>query len=673
MTDTLGPILQWLNTHPNLAGFATFVISAAESIAIIGTIVPGTVMMTAIGALAGAGIIPLWQTLFLAILGAIVGDGISYWFGRYFNNRLAYIWPFRSYPGLLLSGEAFFRKHGGMSVFIGRFVGPVRAMVPLVAGMLGMSPLRFTIANVTSAIGWAPAYMLPGILLGAASLELPPDIAVHVLLMAIALLFLIMFAIWLVKKILKLIGKQIDQMLTTIWEKLRTSSHFHLITKILKHRNPKKTHGQLTLAFYFIFTCCILLYLSVYILVFSSKDVFINNMLFHLFRSLRTPLLDNIMLAITFLGDKRVLLPVILILFGWFAYKKRWHTALHILALGVITAGGIEILKLLTHSPRPWGLVHNSENFSFPSGHTALTVAFYLGITLLLLKAFRIKSRRVTYYIVGIFIGIVSLSRLYFGVHWFTDILGGWLLGSAVVMLTALSYNRHPEKDLNPTGILLTLFLALVLSYSFSMYRDFDRLKADYVQVDWPVSTVNQTAWWNQLGKKLPLYRINRFGLSGQILNLQWIANLDDIKTILLQNGWELPAQNNLVSILHRIGDVESAEHLPLVPPLYLDKKPALELTKQLAGNKKLIVLRLWNSNVIIANSKQPLWVGSVEVVPRTYSWLFKRKQNQINLTTELLFSNKLKEYDIKQFTILLNRKGKARTEPMILIKPKKQ
>ncbi|MEO8964922.1 MAG: VTT domain-containing protein [Gammaproteobacteria bacterium] len=673
MTDTLGPILQWLNTHPNLAGFATFVISAAESIAIIGTIVPGTVMMTAIGALAGAGVIPLWPTIFWAILGAIVGDGISYWFGRYFNNRLAYIWPFRSHPGLLLRGEAFFRKHGGMSVFIGRFVGPVRAMVPLVAGMLGMSPLRFTIANVTSAIGWAPAYMLPGILLGAASLELPPDIAVHVLLMAIALLILIMFVIWLVKKILKLIGKQIDQMLTTIWEKLRTSSHFHLITKILKHRNPKKTHGQLTLAFYFIFTCCILLYLSVYILVVSSKDIFINNMLFHLFRSLRTPLLDTIMLTITFLGDKSVLLPVILALFGWLAYKKRWYTALHILALGVITAGGIEILKLLTHSPRPWGLVHNSENFSVPSGHTALIVAFYLGITLLLLKAFRIKSRRTIYYLLGIFIGIVSLSRLYFGVHWFTDILGGWLLGSAVVMLTALSYNRHPEKNLHPTGILLTLFLALLLSYSFSMYRDFDRLKADFVQIDWPVSTVNQPTWWNQLGKKLPLYRINRFGLSGQILNLQWIANLDDIKTILLQNGWEEPAQNDLASILHRVGDVESAEHLPLVPPLYLDKKPALEVTKQLAGNKKLIVLRLWNSNVIIANSKQPLWVGSVEVVPRTYSWLFKHKQNQINLTTELLFSNKLKEYDIKQFTILLNRNGKARTEPMILIKPKKQ
>src|SRR3989338_1157689 len=173
MSDVVSPLLQWLNANPEWAGVATFVISAAESVAIIGTIVPGSITMTAIGTLAGAGVIPLWATLFLAILGAVVGDGISYWMGHYFKDKLKNTWPFKNNPGLLDKGEIFVHKYGVMSVFIGRFVGPVRALVPLVAGMLGMKPLQFTIANVASAIGWAPAYMLPGILLGAASLELP--------------------------------------------------------------------------------------------------------------------------------------------------------------------------------------------------------------------------------------------------------------------------------------------------------------------------------------------------------------------------------------------------------------------------------------------------------------------------------------------------------------------
>src|SRR5689334_6478304 len=107
MSDIATPILEWLNTNPELAGLATFLISAGESVAIIGTIVPGTVMMTAIGALVGAGIIPFWSTLIWAILGAIVGDGISYWFGHYFKDRMHNVWPFRNHPNILASGEKF--------------------------------------------------------------------------------------------------------------------------------------------------------------------------------------------------------------------------------------------------------------------------------------------------------------------------------------------------------------------------------------------------------------------------------------------------------------------------------------------------------------------------------------------------------------------------------------
>src|SRR3990167_687848 len=122
MSDYVSPLLQWLNANPEWAGFVTFLVSAAESIAIIGTIVPGSITMTAIGALAGAGIIPLWETLIWATLGAIVGDGVSYWLGHYFNDKLRRVWPFRTNPGLLEKGEGFVHKYGVMSVFIGRFV-----------------------------------------------------------------------------------------------------------------------------------------------------------------------------------------------------------------------------------------------------------------------------------------------------------------------------------------------------------------------------------------------------------------------------------------------------------------------------------------------------------------------------------------------------------------------
>ena len=114
MSDIITPVLQWLNQHPQLAGLATFCISASESVAIIGSIVPGSLMMSAIGALAGAGIVPLWPIVIWAILGAIVGDGMSYWIGHHFKDRLRYIWPFKRYPNILESGERFFHAHGGL-------------------------------------------------------------------------------------------------------------------------------------------------------------------------------------------------------------------------------------------------------------------------------------------------------------------------------------------------------------------------------------------------------------------------------------------------------------------------------------------------------------------------------------------------------------------------------
>ncbi|HSW69685.1 MAG TPA: phosphatase PAP2 family protein [Gammaproteobacteria bacterium] len=673
MSDALSPILQWINAHPELAGLATFGISTAESVAIIGTIIPGTVMMTAIGTLAGAGIIPLWQTLIWAILGAIVGDGISYWLGRHFNERLPYLWPFRKYPALLENGETFFRRYGSMSVFIGRFVGPVRALVPLVAGMLGMAPIRFYVANILSAIGWAPAYMLPGILLGAASLELPPDVAMHVIFMLLMTVFLIMFAVWLIQRLLKLISRQIDQCLTWIWNRLSYSPYFKSITQLLKHHNPKKAYGQLILTFYFILASTAFLSLWLYISVNGSHDITINTVLFHFFRSIRTPNLDNMMLSITFLGEKRVLIPVVVILFSWLAFKKHWYTAWHVLALGILAAGGVFVLKNLAHSPRPWGLLHAPENYSFPSGHTTLTMAFYLGITFLLLQLSKIKYRQFFYYFIGFYILLVSFSRLYLGVHWFTDILGGWLLGLAVFIFVAISYNRRSEKNLKAKDILLIVLISLTFSYSINVYHTFTRLKESYTAVDWPIHTITLNSWWYQQGKHLPFYRVNRFGLSTQILNLQWLDDLTAIQTILLANGWQIPPPNDWVSVLHRVSDVNSAEHLPLVSPIYLDKKPSLVLIKRVNGDKKLFVIRLWDSRVVIQDSAKPLWVGSVEIVSRTYSWLFKRRQNAIALTPPLLFTNIPANYDIKEVTVHLNKSFRPQAQYMLLIKPKER
>jgi membrane protein DedA with SNARE-associated domain/membrane-associated phospholipid phosphatase len=673
MAEALNPILQWLNIHPHMAGLATFLISAAESIAIIGTIVPGTIMMTAIGALAGVGVIPLWSTIWWAIIGAIVGDNLSFFIGHHFKDGLRECWPFRRYPTLLGSGEKFFLKYGIMSVFIGRFIGPVRALVPIVAGMLRMKPIRYVTVSIIASICWAPIYMLPGILLGEAALEFPPDVAVHVVIVLLFSFLFIALCCWLVYKSFVLVRSQVNHLLTTIWERLKRSRYFYIFTLVLQHNNPAKTHGQLTLAFYFLVTCAAFLYLAFYIHYNNPADILVNNVLFYLFRSWRTPALDNLMLYVTLIGDKKVLLPAVLGIVMWLAYLKRWNTFWHALALLVLTCGGIVVFKHLVHSDRPWGILHSPETYSFPSGHTTFAMVFFIATALLLTQNQTRRWKRIIYFFTGLLVGIISISRIYLGAHWFTDVLGGWLLSSALLMFIAISFNRLPEQRFSTKRlsalVIMTIFLGASLQYVFLH----GRLTDQYLQQDWPTYTIQLNTWWEQDGDHLPLTRVGRLGVTAELFNLQWIGDLSDIEKTLQDQGWEKPADENLTRVLHRIGDVSSAEHFPLVSPLYLDKKPVLVLVKHANGDKKLVVLRLWKSNIIIDNVKQPFWVGSVGVAPRTYSWLIHYKKNNLDVTPVLIFNTVPDSYEVKEIAVSVHVKRKHRwqQQPMILIKPK--
>jgi membrane protein DedA with SNARE-associated domain/membrane-associated phospholipid phosphatase len=674
MSDIVSPLLQWLNANPQLAGLATFTISAAESVAIIGTIVPGSVTMTAIGTLAGAGIIPLYETILWAILGAVVGDGISYWMGYHFKDRLRNMWPFKNNPSILQTGETFVHKYGTMSVFIGRFVGPVRALVPLVAGMLGMKPLQFIIANVASAIGWAPVYMLPGILLGAASLELPPDIAIHVILVLFLIFLFIILCLWVGVKLIQFTQNQIEQFLVKTWEALKRSRYFHIATSVLKHHNPNKHHGQLTRLFYFLLTSFLFALLVWYVHRVGSANIGANDIFYHFFRSIRTESVDNVMLNISLLGQKQIILPVLLVLFLWLVITKRKRAAFHAIALGILAAGSVYVLKNLMQSPRPWGIMQSSDTFSLPSGHTTLATTVYMGLAFIIASNWTNKKRRRLIYIPAILITLaVGISRMYLGAHWFTDVLAAWLLSTALLIVIILSYHRQKEQPIPLFGITIVGFLSLCICFGFYHHLYFNTLKTNYSQLEWPTVEISLHEWWKK-DDQLPALRVNLFGLPSQRLNIQWAGELSAIKKTLLSNGWEAPPARNWESMLHRVADIQSVEYLPLISSQYLDKKPALILVKYFNDGKRMLVLRLWASHRFIKETQQALWVGTVGFSPRPYSWLFRKSQREIQINNKLVFPDGIdkKPWESKTIIIIdINGKKHPHQQKILLIRKK--
>lgn len=166
MTEWFTELLTWIEHNPSYAGMVVFTMSLAESLAIIGVLIPGVVILFGAGTLIGTGILDFWTMCLWAIAGAVIGDSLSFWLGHHFEY-LTQRWRwFRLHPDHLKKGIAFFEKYGDLSVALGRFFGPIRAIVPLVAGLMHMPPKRFFVANVLSALVWAPAYLAPGMLFG---------------------------------------------------------------------------------------------------------------------------------------------------------------------------------------------------------------------------------------------------------------------------------------------------------------------------------------------------------------------------------------------------------------------------------------------------------------------------------------------------------------------------
>ena len=205
----LNALLAFINHHSALAYVMVFLVSFSESLALIGLLVPGTVIMFGIGAVIAAGSLGLAPVLVLAIIGAIAGDGVSYWLGHHFKERLVDIWPFSRYPEMLKKGAAFFHRHGGKSVLFGRFVGPVRPVIPLMAGMLGMRPVNFSIVNVLSAIGWALVYILPGVVFGT-SLTVAGAVSTRLAVVVFILVAGIWGFIWLSRRLLSLLEVRVE-------------------------------------------------------------------------------------------------------------------------------------------------------------------------------------------------------------------------------------------------------------------------------------------------------------------------------------------------------------------------------------------------------------------------------------------------------------------------------
>ena len=168
MASYFSALMDFVSAHSHYAHIAIFLLALSEAIPVVGTVVPGSTLVIAISALATSANVNPWILLIAATSGAIVGDGLSFWAGQRYRLEILTSWPLNRYPQFIARSEKFITRYGVASVFLARFTAVVRAFVPLVSGILQMSPRQFYAANILSALIWAPAHVFPGVLLAMA-------------------------------------------------------------------------------------------------------------------------------------------------------------------------------------------------------------------------------------------------------------------------------------------------------------------------------------------------------------------------------------------------------------------------------------------------------------------------------------------------------------------------
>jgi len=444
MLEWLDTLLQWLQYHPHVAVWIVFLIALTESLAIIGLFVPGSVALAGIGVLVGTGVLPLMSTLIAATVGAIIGDVISFAIGAKYRHSILYSWPFCHFPQLFIKGEAFVAKHAGKSVFLGRFFGPVRPIIPIVAGMLKVDWKRFIFADICSGLLWAPAYIMPGILLTALAQTYAEQQAILVWL-SLTLISWLLSKLW-CSNIRYRWYLIVSQRFAIFANQLRLGNIFTL-----------KELSQLLL----IIVLSGLL-LSLIALALLKKLTSIDQAVWLFFSQISITWFDHVMIGMTLLGERWSMLIVYLVVLSYLGWRRWWALSFYWFCNGALVVGSAWILKAILQVARPQAL-ELRDTYSFPSAHTSLSIGLFGGLYMLLTAGY--KALPPLHFGIFVLCAYLGMTRLYLNAHWLSDIIVGSVLGLWSLSLSAWLKPSKSPGDFNPYKLLLIASMSLAVAW----------------------------------------------------------------------------------------------------------------------------------------------------------------------------------------------------------------
>ncbi len=440
--DFLNSLLPTIEHLHFLGYWIVLLILLIDSTAFVGLISPGTLLVIGIGFLSSQGFLDIGDVIWFAVVGAIIGDMISYYVGKHTGETFFKDTNKIFKTKYLKIGQSFFDRHGSKAIFLDRFIGPIRPIATFIAGMSKMNKKTFIFWSIISSFSWVTTFLFIGYLFGQAW----ETIALwstrgSIFLFGIVFSFIVLYILkWLVIKK----GKQLFSFLHSVWQSIKVAitdnpdvkkfitKHSSFFKFIKERLNKNKFWGlpMTLLIVSFIYTLSLFGGIVKDIIT-SGIIVSVDTRVMNLLVLFRNSDLTQFFLWITLLGKWQIVLSFVVVVISilWM-----WHKRLYILPL-LLTIAGAEIFttisKIIFHRPRPELAIYVEHSFSFPSGHATIAVAFYGFLTYILIRNFVRWKIKVNVFFAGLaIILLIGFSRLYLGVHYVSDVWGGYLVGT---------------------------------------------------------------------------------------------------------------------------------------------------------------------------------------------------------------------------------------------------
>lgn len=673
-------LLNDIAIHPHWVLLVVFLVAFAESLVFVGTLVPAGIVMFTAGALIGAGALNVWLTLSIAALGAVAGDGLSYEVGRTYYERLR-TWQFVKRRAVMInSGEQFVQRHGGKSILFARFFAPVRAVVPVIAGIAHMPRIKFYAVNIGSALAWSPAHILPGAIFGA-SIQLAEAVSGRLAVILIMMAGLVWFAIWAtrlgIRNGLPVIERWRHHLLQ--WATRQPSGRFRRVKGWVSFfLDPHRPESQILLVLTLLLVGSVWLFLGIMQDVIASDPLAgADAAIFHWLQGLRTSPIDHLMVGITELGGAGVLWVVALTILGWLLVRRCWRTAGYWVITTTFAQVLVKLLKWMTGRPRPLSLYSGVEQYSFPSGHATSSMVIYGFLAFLIARRQPPLIRMFITVITVVGIALIGFSRLYLGAHWLSDVLAGWSLGLAWIVLMAIVYTRQQvTEDLHPRVLGALAMVALLAGATWTMHQQFSAALTSYTPAA-QVRMVTLDQWIGTAWRQLPLQRTEISGDNEEFFALQWADSATVLQGRLALAGWQPAPAWSIRSALLWLAPNTEVKDLPVLPKYDQGKGSELAFVALDPGRPMTrMIMRLWRSDYLLADPEHqdnvPIWYGALYQEKLQRPWHLFMLGSTANVPDAIDISHLLPA-DIRTVAPPITQNGPSRQSILVLPEPLRQ